>query len=182
MTPTRSAASLALVLALVGAGSASASVVVLGNGDSILLDDLLDGGGRFIVGDKLFTIESWRSDVFNAGTISIIGFIALNPNQYGFRNIGFDIVGPFGDGTPGDTQVHEGNLQYTVEVSEDAYARGVRLCDVKSVFNGSSGGDGNAAINAGIRRHLVSRSDGLKEVLAKRSDLLKWRKRSTAPR
>ena len=112
MTPIRSAASLALVLALAGTGSASASVVVLGNGDSIGLQDLIDGGGRFIVEDKLFTIESWRSDVFNASTISVIGFISLNPNQWGQYNIGFDLVGPFGDGSPGDQAVHEGNTLY----------------------------------------------------------------------
>jgi len=35
-------------------------------------------------------------------------------------------------------------------------------------------GHSGAAIKAGIRRHLVSRRDGLKEVLAKRADLLKW--------
>mgnify|MGYP001209085356 CR=1 FL=1 len=35
-------------------------------------------------------------------------------------------------------------------------------------------GHSGATIKAGIRRHLVSRGDGLKEVLAKRSDLLKW--------
>jgi hypothetical protein len=145
MTPIRNAASLALVLALAGAGSASASVVVLGNGDSIILDDLIDAGGQFIVDDKLFTIESWRSDVFNAGTISIIGFIALNPNEYGFRNIGFDIVGPFGDGTPGNTEVHEGNLQYTVEVLPQYYQQGVRIHDARLTFNGSAGNPGSFA-------------------------------------
>jgi len=143
MTHIRSAASLALVLALAGAGSASASVVVLGNGDSIILEDLLDAGGQFIVDDKLFTIDSWRTDVFDAGTISIVGFIALNPNQYGFRNIGFDMIGPFGDGAPGNTAVHEANLQYTVEVLPQYYQQGVRIHDARLTFNGSAGGDGS---------------------------------------
>ena len=145
MTHIRSAASLALVLALAGAGSASASVVVLGNGDSIILEDLLDAGGQFIVDDKLFTIDSWRTDVFDAGTISIVGFIALNPNQYGFRNIGFDMIGPFGDGTPGDTAVHEANLQYTVEVLPQYYQQGVRIHDARLTFNGSAGNPGSFA-------------------------------------
>jgi NTE family protein len=35
-------------------------------------------------------------------------------------------------------------------------------------------GHSGADIEAGVRRHLVSRDDGLKDVLAKRSDLLKW--------
>ena len=143
MTPTRSAASLALVLALAGAGSASASVVVLGNGDSIILQDLLDAGGQFIVEDKLFTIESWRTDVFQSTNISVIGFISQNTNQYGLYSVGFDLVGPFGDGSPGNTIVHEANLQYTVEVLPQYYAQGVRLVDVGLVFNGSAGGAGS---------------------------------------
>lgn len=143
MTHIRSAASLALVLGLAGAGSASAGVVVLGNGDSIILADLLEAGGQFIVDDKLFTIDSWRTDVFDAGTISIVGFIALNPNQYGFRNIGFDMIGPFGDGTPGNTAVHEANLQYTVEVLPLYYQQGVRIHDARLTFNGSAGGPGS---------------------------------------
>jgi len=143
MTSIRSAASLALVLALAGTGSASADVVVLGNGDSIGLQDLIDGGGQFIVEDKLFTIESWRSDVFDASTISVLGFISLNPNQWGQYNVGFDLVGPFGDGTPGNQVVHEGNIQYTVEVLPEYYQQGVRLFDVGLVFNGSSGGAGS---------------------------------------
>jgi NTE family protein len=35
-------------------------------------------------------------------------------------------------------------------------------------------GHSGAAIKAGVRRHLVTRRDGTKEVLAKRADLLKW--------
>lgn len=35
-------------------------------------------------------------------------------------------------------------------------------------------GHSGAAIKAGVRRHLVTRRDGIKEVLAKRADLLKW--------
>lgn len=143
MTPNRSVASLALALALAGSGSATAAVVVLGNGDSIVLETLLDAGGQFIVDDKLFTIESWRSDVFNTSTLSVIGFIALNPNQYGHRNVGFDLVGPFGDGTPGDQVVHEANLQYTVEVLPQYYQQGIRIHDARLTFNGSAGGPGS---------------------------------------
>ena len=143
MTPIRSAASLAIVLAAATHGSAVASVVVLGNGDSIILQDLLDAGGQFIVEDKLFTIESWRTDVFLSTNISVIGFISLNPNEWGLRNVGFDIVGPFGDGEPGNNIVHEANIQYTVEVLPEYYAQGVRLYDVGMVFNGSAGGPGS---------------------------------------
>jgi hypothetical protein len=145
MTPIRSAASLALVLALAGAGSASASVVVLGNGDAIILQDLLDAGGQFIVEDKLFTIDSWQTDVFLSTNISVIGFVSQNTNQFGLYNVGFDIVGPFGDGTPGDTQVHEGNLQYTVEVLPQYYQQGVRIHDARLTFNGSAGNPGSFA-------------------------------------
>jgi hypothetical protein len=143
MTPIRSAASLALVLALAGAGSASASVVVLGNGDAIILQDLLDAGGQFIVEDKLFTIDSWRTDVFLSTNISVIGFVSQNTNQFGLYNVGFDIVGPFGDGEPGNNIVHEANLQYTVEVLPQYYQLGNRLVDVGLVFNGSAGGNGS---------------------------------------
>ena len=59
-------------------------------------------------------------------------------------------------------------------------AEGIRPTAVAGTSMGAiigalyAAGHSGAAINAGIRRHLVSRSDGLKEVLAKRSDLLKW--------
>jgi NTE family protein len=59
-------------------------------------------------------------------------------------------------------------------------AAGIRPAAVAGTSMGAvvgalyAAGHSGAAIKAGIRRHLVSRNDGLKEVLAKRSDLLKW--------
>ena len=138
------ATTLAGLSALVPACNAGAEIV-LGNGDTVSLSTILATEDRKVrIDDKIFTFESYSSSVFEANELTVIGFIASN-GMPGTRNVGFDLTGPFGDGSPGDGHVHEANLQYTVEVSEDAYARGVRLCDVKSVFNGSSGGDGSYA-------------------------------------
>ena len=134
---------LAASIAMVAAGSANA-VIVLGNGDSVSLATVLATGDRMVqIDDKLFTFESYSSSVFEPNEVNIVGFISQNTNSYGLRNVGFDITGPFGDGSPGDGHVHEANLQYSVAVMADAYARGVRLCDVKTVFNGSTGGEGS---------------------------------------
>lgn len=135
---------LAASAALIASGSASA-YIVLGNGESVSLSVVLaEADRKVMIDDKIFTFESYSSSVFQASELTLIGFIAANGSP-GFRNVGFDLTGPFGDGSPGDGGVHEANLQYTVEVSEEAYARGIRLCDVKSVFNGSAGGEGSFA-------------------------------------
>jgi hypothetical protein len=144
MNAQKIAHALAASAALAAAGSAQA-VIVLGNGDSISLSAVLATADRKVmIDDKLFTFESYSSSVFEANELTIIGFISANGSP-GMRNVGFDLTGPFGDGSPGDGHVHEANLQYSVEVSADAYARGIRLCDVKSVFNGSAGGEGSFA-------------------------------------
>ena len=144
MNAQKIAHALAASAALAAAGSAQA-VIVLGNGDSISLSAVLATADRKVmIDDKLFTFESYSSSVFEANELTIIGFISANGSP-GMRNVGFDLTGPFGDGSPGDGHVHEANLQYTVEVQADAYARGIRLCDVKSVFNGSAGGEGSFA-------------------------------------
>ena len=130
--------------AIIAAGSAHA-VIVLGNGESVNLGALMANGSdrTVIVNDKMFVFESFSSSQFDANLFSVIGFVSASTNQYGLRNTGFDLTGPFGDGTLGDTLVHELNLQYNVSVLPDWYARGVRLCDARLTFNGSSGGDGS---------------------------------------
>jgi hypothetical protein len=138
------ATTLAGLSALVPACNAGAEIV-LGNGDTVSLATILATADRkVLIDDKIFTFESYTSSVFEASELTVIGFIASN-GMPGMRNVGFDLTGPFGDGSPGDGHVHEANLQYSVEVSADAYARGIRLCDVKSVFNGSAGGQGSFA-------------------------------------
>jgi len=141
----RSLAPLALSMpALLLAGSAQA-VIVLGNGDVINLGALMGNGSdrTVIIDDKMFVFESFSSSQFNANNFSVIGFISAGTNQYGLRNVGFDLTGPFGDGTLGDNLVHEMNIQYEVSVLPDYYSRGVRLCDARLTFNGSAGGDGS---------------------------------------
>jgi hypothetical protein len=130
--------------ALLLAGSAHA-VIVLGNGDSINLGALMGNGSdrTVIIDDKMFTFESFTSSQFDANLFSVIGFISAGTNQYGLRNVGFDLTGPFGDGTLGDNLVHEMNIQYEVSVLPSYYERGVRLCDARLTFNGSAGGDGS---------------------------------------
>jgi hypothetical protein len=141
----KTAAFLATSLAAAVAGQAGA-VIVLGNGDTVSLATVLATSDRMVqIDDKMFTFDSYSSSVFEANELTIVGFISANTNSYGLRNVGFDLTGPFGDGSPGDGGVHEANLQYSVAVMQEAYERGVRLCDVKSVFNGSSGGEGSFA-------------------------------------
>lgn len=140
-----SALALPALLAILAPMTAAEASIVLNNGESVNLAALLapTSDRQFIIGDKRFTFESFGSDVFNPASFSVIAFVSQNPNQYGLYNIGFDLVGPFGDGTPGSVDLHEMNLQYTVEVLPEYYAMGVRLCDVGLTFNGSAGGTGS---------------------------------------
>lgn len=133
------------LLAILAPATAADASIVLANGESVNLAALLapTSDRQFIIGDKRFTFESFGSDVFDPASFSVIAFVSQNANQYGLYNIGFDLVGPFGDGTPGSEDLHEMNLQYTVEVLPEYYAMGVRLCDVGLTFNGSAGGTGS---------------------------------------
>lgn len=121
--------------------------LVLDNNESVSLDVLLAGDGMFIVGDKLFKIESWSNSagIPPASEFVIQGFIAGGPGPYGLPNIGFDLIGPFGDGTPGDLVVHEYNLQYTVEILPAFAAMGYRITDNVLTFNGAASGEGSFA-------------------------------------
>jgi hypothetical protein len=141
---TRTALLCLPVAALALAGSAHA-VVVLGNGESINMADIFASGSdrKVMIDDKIFTFESIRSSVFSSSQFQVVGFISESTNQWGLHDVGFDITGPFGDGSPGDGVYHEMNLQYTVEVLPEYYAMGVRLCDVGLTFNGSAGGTGS---------------------------------------
>ncbi|MEI7657390.1 MAG: hypothetical protein WCK33_04925 [Phycisphaerae bacterium] len=131
---------------LLGAAGQASAIIVLGNGDTVSLDAVLGSVDRTVrIEDKIFSFESYASGHFNPRDITMIGFVAALPNQYGFRNVGFDLTAGFGDGTPGDTDIHEANLQYTVSVDPAAYARGVRLCDARLTFNGSANGAGSYA-------------------------------------
>lgn len=138
-------ARIALGAAALFAANAANAVIVLGNGDTVNLGVLMANGSdrKFIVNDKLFTVESINTSVFHLDDFTVMGFISQNANQYGLKNTGFDLTGPFGDGSPGDGHVHEMNFQYTVEVLPEYYAKGVRLCDAQLIFNGSSGGEGS---------------------------------------
>lgn len=142
---TTAVLALPALLAILAPATAADASIVLTNGQSVNLAALLapTSDRQFIIGDKRFTFESFGSDVFDPANFSVIAFVSQNPNQYGLYNIGFDLVGPFGDGTPGSEELHEMNLQYTVEVLPEYYAMGVRLCDVGLTFNGSAGGTGS---------------------------------------
>jgi hypothetical protein len=133
-----------LLLALVAASSSHA-VIVLGNGDQVNMSTIFAQGGdrKVLIDDKIFTFESYTSSQFSMSNFTVIGFVSAGVNQWGLHNVGFDITGPFGDGTPGDLIGHELNLQYTVEVTPEAYARDVRLCDTHLTFNGAANGNGS---------------------------------------
>ena len=122
------------------------AIIVLGNGEVLNLDTLMSMTDRRVqINDKIFNFESYTSTAVDTSQISIIGFVSLNQNQFGLYNVGFDLTGPLGDGFPGDGLIAEANLQYSVEVEQSYYDRGVRLCDARVVFNGNSFGSGSYA-------------------------------------
>ena len=135
---------LAAPLAALLMNAGAHAIIVLGNGEVLNLDQLMAMQDRRVrIDDKIFNFESYTSTAVDTSQISIIGFISLNPNQYGLYNVGFDLTGPLGDGFPGDGVIQEANLQYSVEVEQSYYDRGVRLCDARVVFNGNSFGAGS---------------------------------------
>lgn len=136
----------AVFMTMAGAfvGGAAQASWTLGNGDTLAFSELFAAGSdrTVFIDDKKFVFESFTSAHFDLEGISLIGFISLNGNGHGYRNVGFDLTGGFGDTSPGDQTIAEANLQYTVEVTEAAYAMGLRLCDVKATFNGDVSGTG----------------------------------------
>jgi len=134
-------------LAALAVTASSQAVIVLGNGDQVNMSAIFATGSdrKVLIDDKIFTFESYTSSQFSMSNFTVIGFVSASTNQWGLHNVGFDITGPFGDGTPGDLLGHELNLQYSVEVTPEAYARDVRLCDTRLTFNGSAGGNGSYA-------------------------------------
>lgn len=129
---------------LVAASTVSASWT-LGNGDQVNLADVFaDGSDRTIfINDKVFVFESAASAHFELRDITLTGFISTATNGAGFRNVGFDLTGGFGDALPGDGVIAEMNLQYQVAVNRAAYEQGLRLCDARLTFNGSCYGIGS---------------------------------------
>lgn len=142
----KKAALLAASTAGMLAAQAAQASWTLGNGDTLSFTALFaEGSDRTVyIDDKKFVFESYASQHFRLEDITLVGFISLNGNGHGFRNVGFDLVGGFAD-TPGDAQVSEANLQYSVEVNPEAYAWGLRLCDVRATFNGGVSGAGSFA-------------------------------------
>lgn len=125
--------------ALMISQSASAAIT-LSNGQSVVLSQILNEPDRgVIISDKLFTFQSWTSTQFNPANVFIGGFIANNP----LDGIGFDITGGFGDVAPGDSNISEFNLRYTVEVLPSFAAQGYRIKDVGLTFNGNATGPGS---------------------------------------
>jgi hypothetical protein len=122
------------------------ATIVLGNGEVLNMATLMSMQDRRVeIGDKVFNFESYTSAYFPSENVFIIGFIAEAVNQYGLRNIGFDLTGGFGDANPGDGFVHEANLQYTVAVQQSFYDQGIRLHDAALLFNGDAEGLGSYA-------------------------------------
>ncbi len=124
--------------------AAANAVVVLQNNQTINLGELMGTGSdrKFIIGDKLFTFEYVTTPNFNIQDYDITAKI-LGQNQYGLNNIAFDMTGPWVDGGINDQTVQDMNVQYTVEVMEESYNRGIRLCDTGLAFNGGAGGIGS---------------------------------------
>lgn len=142
-----SATTASLVIAAGGVVGLSQSAVAswtLGNGDILNMADLFaQGSDRTVyIDDKILHFESVATAHFQLRDMNLIGFISQLANGYGHRNVGFDLVGGFGDGLPGDGIIAEMNLQYAIEVNGDAYEQGVRIHDARLTFNGSAYGIG----------------------------------------
>lgn len=138
-----SRAFVALAVAGLAALSGSAhAAITLGNGQSVDMATILNSNDRqVIIGDKLFTFLSYTSSQFSPATTSISGFIANNP----LDGIGFDITGGFGDVVPGDQNLSEFNIRYTVEILPSFVQQGYRIKDIALLFNGNATGEGSFA-------------------------------------
>jgi len=143
---TKQSAFLMTAGATILAAQAAQASWTLGNGDTLSFTELFAAGSdrTVYIDDKKFVFESFASAHFALSDITLVGFISLNGNGHGFRNVGFDLMGGYAD-RPGDDQIAEGNLQYSVEVNPEAYAWGLRLCDVRATFNGAASGTGSFA-------------------------------------
>ena len=130
---------------LVSAGAPG--VIVLQTNETVNLGALMSTGSdrMFIIDDKLFTFQYVTTPNFNIQQFDVTAKISENVNEYGLRDVGFDLTGPFVDGGPNDQTVQDMNLQYKVEILPEFYARGVRLRDAFLAFNGSAGGTGSFA-------------------------------------
>lgn len=139
-------ATLAIVVAAAAAGSAHA-VVTLANGQSVALASLLarDGDRTIQVDDKVFTFHSVTSSTFSIANFSIRAYVSAGTNQWGLHDVGFDIVGPFGDFTPGNGMYADMNIRYTVAVTPAAYAADVSLRGIGLSFDGAVSGAGSIA-------------------------------------
>ncbi|MBU3682631.1 MAG: hypothetical protein FGM39_01155 [Phycisphaerales bacterium] len=141
-----SVAVLAIAAAASAAGHAHA-VVVLANGQSIGLSSLLTrNGDRTVqIDDKAFTFQSVTSSTFSLANFSIRAYVSAGTNQWGLHDVGFDIVGPFADSTPGNGMYADMNIRYTVEVLPAAYAADVSLRGIGLSFDGAVTGTGSIA-------------------------------------
>lgn len=129
---------------VLAAASPALASWTLGNGETVNMADVFAAGSdrTVYIDDKVFIFESAASAHFELRDITLVGFISTATNGHGFRNVGFDIVGGFGDAMPGDGVISEMNLQYQVAVNQSAYDQGLRLCDARLTFNGSAYGIG----------------------------------------
>lgn len=146
------------------AASGAHAIIVLNNGDQINLAALLENGSdrKFRVGDKIFDVESFTSNQFNPGQVTIVGFHhPTNADEYGF-----DLTGGFGDTSPGDGEIHEFNFHYTVTIAPEYVERGYRITDNHLIFNGNaSGAPGSyARIDETVIDPLSGHPIGFKEV------------------
>lgn len=141
-----SVAVLAIAAAASAAGHAHA-VVVLTNGQSVNLGTMFAAGGDRAVqiDDKVFTFQSVTSSTFSRADFSIRAYVSATTNQWGLHDVGFDIVGPFGDFTPGNGMYADMNIRYTVAVLPAAYAADVSLRGIGLSFDGAVSGTGSLA-------------------------------------
>lgn len=137
---------LAIAIAAAAAGRVHA-VVVLANGQSVGVGTLLaPGGDRSVqIDDKVFTFQSITSSTFTLANFSIRAYVSATTNQWGLHNVGFDIVGPFGDLTPGDGAYSDMNIRYSAAVLPSAYAADVSLAGIGLSFDGLVTGTGSVA-------------------------------------
>lgn len=127
-------------VALAAVASGSHAAVVLNNGDSVPVNQILNGDRQFIIGDKLFTILAYNAPSAALAQSSLVAAISPNPLQ----GIGFDLFGPFND-VPGDATPTDFAFRYTVEILPSFIPQGFRLIDNILAFNGAASGTGSYA-------------------------------------
>lgn len=128
--------SLTAVLVMAAGASPSVASPVDISQPGTTLQDVIDGGGQFLVVDKLFTVTDFFSVAFNASEIGI------SPLDFGLAGRGFRLSDAWAD-FPGDQDPSDFTLSYMVEIVNRP--SDWAIIDNRLIFDGFATGPGSFA-------------------------------------